>query len=217
MTMGRAIRRYSPASTRFWGGAAIASYVLLWVLFIGLSVLVSAMTASGTSTPQNSTPVMVVGLGILIVMVAFIFPVVAFSIVLYRGWIQIRSLEGTIPAGLAVGLNFVPLFNIVWIFFSYCGLARKMNAYMRLHGIPGPGAPFGVCLAGCILMFTGLIPLIGVLTGLTGLVLFGVGFWGITKTAAAIGDSEEDPDPYYYDDADLAPVPVGVFDEPERV
>ena len=112
--------------------------------------------------------------------------------------------------GLAVGLNFIPLFNIIWLFFSYAELAKKTNLYMDELGIEGPRAPYGRCLTACILFATVIIPLLGILTGLIGYVFLLVSFLGLAKATAAIGASEDE-------EGAPAPARAAVFDEPERI
>jgi hypothetical protein len=76
---------------------------------------------------------------------------VVFFIAIYKMWdmIQDGRAEATPPA--AVGLWFVPFFNLYWIFVAYYGLERNMNDFCRRHGIRARPAPAGLALATCVI------------------------------------------------------------------
>jgi len=116
------------------------------------------------------------------------FPIVA-GIVLgfvlqYRFWAVIQKGGGarTSP-GMAVGLSFVPLFNLYWNFVSVHGLAQDMNAYCRRNGIPGQvneTMALVFCIAQCVL----IVPYLNLLV-LIPVIVLQILLWGQCADVAA--------------------------------
>jgi len=50
---------------------------------------------------------------------------------IYRSWSSIRDGRPRMTPGKAVGLLFVPIFNIYWVFHVYGGFATDYNAYIE--------------------------------------------------------------------------------------
>ncbi|MDD5347964.1 MAG: hypothetical protein PHT59_05060 [Candidatus Omnitrophica bacterium] len=72
-----------------------------------------------------------------------------------------------------VWLAFVPLFNLYWQFMIVINVAKTLDAEFKKRNIneaPMPGRDIG--LAMCILGVISIIPYIGILTGIAGLVCF---------------------------------------------
>jgi hypothetical protein len=74
--------------------------------------------------------------------------------------------------GKAVGLLFVPFWNLYWIFVAIRGLAVKANRYKLLAGIQGKPMSEGLAQAYCVLTLCGLIPFVGILLALPNLVVY---------------------------------------------
>ena len=66
----------------------------------------------------------------------------------------------------------VPLFNFGWIFVCFWKLSQNLNAYTQRHSIAAPRVSEGMALAACILWVTGIIPYLGWVTGLVGLIIY---------------------------------------------
>jgi len=97
---------------------------------------------------------------------AFVFgvaSVVLFLALLYQMWKAVQDGYVQTSPGAAVGLLFVPIFNLFWIFIAIYGLARECNRYIQRHGCPARPAPAGVALATCI---CALIPWVNVFTAI---------------------------------------------------
>lgn len=60
-------------------------------------------------------------------------------------------------AGKAIGFQFIPYFNLYWMFFNNRRLCDRLDLQLRLRGLPN-AAPKGLATAACILT---LIPYIG--------------------------------------------------------
>jgi len=64
-------------------------------------------------------------------------------------------------AGKAIGFQFIPFFNLYWIFFNTLRLSDRLDLQLRLRGLP-KHAPRGLMIACCI--FT-IVPYISLLIG----------------------------------------------------
>lgn len=185
MRKTKPVKRYMPKTITRWATVSLVCDVSSFVFIIGVVVAVSAVPGDiGT---------LIGGIFGLLFMLALLGSVIATNRVLYCAWAQIQDSGTSITPTLAVLLNFVPLVNVVWVFFSFAGLARRMNDYMLFRGIDGPPAPHGRCLTACVLLACGTIPYIGALPALIGVIFLMVAIVGIANTAAAI--AENDPHP----------------------
>ena len=93
-------------------------------------------------------------------------------------WLLYKCLDAVPPpfrkqeSGLAF-LLLIPLFNIVWIFFVFLPLARGYQEYFARRGRTDVGdSGYGISKAACICTVLSLIPLLGIIPGLIGFVLF---------------------------------------------
>ena len=85
--------------------------------------------------------------------------------------------------GAAIGLLFVPFFNLYWVFQAIWGFAKDYNQFIQRHGIKAAGIPEGLFLAYCILCLTGGIPMLGMILVL---VNFALGLVMISKICDAV-------------------------------
>ncbi|MCW1883446.1 DUF4339 domain-containing protein [Luteolibacter flavescens] len=71
---------------------------------------------------------------------------------LYRAWFCLSRAGATVTPGMAVGLLFVPLFNVYWLFRAYYGFAQEWNRITHFFEDTrrGPKMSEGVFLAFCI-------------------------------------------------------------------
>jgi hypothetical protein len=92
------------------------------------------------------------------------------------------GLARTTPA-MAVGLLFVPLFNLYWAFQVLPGFATDVNRVLDATGVNGPRASRGLGVAWCVCAILGMIPFVGIVIGLAGLVI--VPFYLSTAIRAA--------------------------------
>jgi hypothetical protein len=72
---------------------------------------------------------------------------------LYRAWFCLSRAGATVTPGMAVGLLFVPVFNLYWIFRAYYGFAQEWNRLTHYYEDTrrGPKMSEGLFLAFCIL------------------------------------------------------------------
>ena len=88
-----------------------------------------------------------------------LFPLIHFGLMHDR---LPRATHNDPSAGKAIGFQFIPYFNLYWVFFSALRLADRLSLQFRLRGLPDR-APRGLLLAACI--FT-VIPYVNILIGI---------------------------------------------------
>jgi len=130
-------------------------------------------------------------LGLALSLVAFgalvllVVPTVTCSLLVYRMWSALPRDHARTTPGKAVGLSFVPLFNLYWIFQVYPGFASDYNAYVA-RSVPGARpVTRGLFVTVAVLAIVSLVPVVGYLTGLASLVLMGV---VISQVCDAVND-----------------------------
>jgi hypothetical protein len=140
------------------------------VLIAGLVALAIADEAKGTS---NADVAVVTGLALLLAggLAVLVAEIVAY-VLIYKMWaiIQDDGRARTTP-GAAVGLLFVPCYNLFWVFQVYMGWAQDFNGYIRRHRLRVPPAPEGLGTSVAIFMLLGAIPYIGAVFSLVSLVV----------------------------------------------
>lgn len=80
---------------------------------------------------------------------------IVFAVLLYQMWKVVQDGYASVSPGSAVGLLFVPIFNLFWLFIAIRGLAHECNQVIQRHGYNARPAPVGLALAYCICL---LIP-----------------------------------------------------------
>jgi hypothetical protein len=90
----------------------------------------------------------------------------------YRLWDALRGGGARTTPGAAVGLLFVPLFNLYWIFQAYWGWTQDYNRLRETRGLRGlPRAPEGLALTCCLFAVLAVIPFIGPVLALVNVIL----------------------------------------------
>ncbi|MFO0964675.1 MAG: GYF domain-containing protein [Gemmataceae bacterium] len=87
--------------------------------------------------------------------------VILFVVLLHQIWSVIQDGYARLTPGLAVGLLFIPFFNVAWIFFAIALLPQELNLFARRHGYDARPASSGLAVAHCICL---LIPFINFAT-----------------------------------------------------
>jgi hypothetical protein len=88
----------------------------------------------------------------------FLYAVVVGVILLYRMWDAIQDGHARTSPGKAVGLLFVPIFNLYWIFQVAWGFARDYNRYVDRHDLKTRKLPAWLFLVLTITGFFIMIP-----------------------------------------------------------
>lgn len=139
-----------------------------------------------------------IGLLVTLILSLFAFPaliaaVVFAAILLFRTWDQIQDGEARTSPGLAVGLMFVPLFNLYWVFVAILGLAKDLNRYMDERDIGGHRVNENLAMAMAVLMpvsfVCSIIPLVNIAVGIAQLVVALLTMNEFKKSSIAIAES----------------------------
>jgi len=93
---------------------------------------------------------------------------------IYKIWDAIADQYARTSPGKAVGFLFIPFFNIYWMFQVIWGFAKDCNAYIDRRSINAPKLPEGLFLACAILQAASVVPYVGILTAVVGLILLAI-------------------------------------------
>ena len=84
----------------------------------------------------------------------YILTLVRWFMLVYALWKVIPPQRARTSPGMAVGLLFVPLFNLYWMFIVYYGLSNQMNQEAHINGIRNQ-VNSGAVLCMCSFMILG--------------------------------------------------------------
>ena len=70
--------------------------------------------------------------------IPFVFGAIANYIFIYKQWKAINDGQARTTPGKAIGLLFIPLFNIYWILNIFFGWPTDYNKYLKRYGIQAP-------------------------------------------------------------------------------
>lgn len=179
---GGVIRAPQQMSKKFYLVSMIAGpalFAVVGVLYIvGLFVFGGGAIAAqqgGAENPQQAAANLaamgqgMMGWGLLclvlfiIAYAAEIYSGVVGFILLYKMWSALQAGPVRTTPGKAVGLLFVPFYNLYWIFQAILGWAQDYNAFIAQRGIESPPAPEGLAKTLCILALVGCVPCVGLL------------------------------------------------------
>ncbi len=115
---------------------------------------------------------------VLLIMAIMILLPAVFYLLTLRKALERCSTESRTMAPGKVWLMLIPLFNIVWHFLVVTGVSNSLHNEFVKRSLPvsGSAAAKKLGLAMCILMASAIIPVVGLLTWLAGLVCWIV-YW----------------------------------------
>ncbi|HEX3345018.1 MAG TPA: DUF4328 domain-containing protein [Polyangiaceae bacterium] len=140
----------------------IAGHAGYWLFAIG-GVVAAAALGGGGSSDAATMASLVPLLGIVFLVVAL----VAAMVWLHKSWSsvpdQMRYTDAGrwITPGQAVGYNFIPFYNLYWVFVANLGLCEAINRTLVSQG-KQPRAPKGLAIAACV---SQLVPYCNLLVG----------------------------------------------------
>ncbi len=111
---------------------------------------------------------LVVGCALIVIV-----PAVAMAVLAYRMWSALPVRERSTSPGAAVGLLFVPLFNLYWVFRVYPGFARDFNRCAAARSDELYPISQSLFTAFAVLTLLGVVPFVGFLASLLNLFLVG--------------------------------------------
>ncbi len=165
--------RPKPVSTAFYltsylGGGILGGIVV----FLGAIGIAGGVAANEEG---HEAAMVFTGIGGLLLIVGIAICLYAFIVLFvlyYKMWDAIQDGHARTSPGAAVGLMFIPLFNIYWMFQALWGFSKDYNAYLKRHQIAGQPLPENLFLIYCILTCVSAIPYIGALCGIAGFIIF---------------------------------------------
>jgi hypothetical protein len=145
--------------TRLMKGFYLGTMITaICVPLVALALVLASMVSTNWWSPWYMSSLI-----LLIVLVSLIalFGQVVILVLTYRMWGAIQDGHARTTPGAAVGLLFVPFFNLYWIFQAYRGFAEDFNSFCARHSINPPLLPTSLFTAYGVLMICGVIPFIG--------------------------------------------------------
>lgn len=164
--------RPKPVSTAFYLvsyiGGSILGGILLVIGIVGI--------AGGAAAAEdgNEAGKVFAGVGGLLLVLGILFCLYAFiiSMVLYyKMWDAIQDGHARTTPGMAVGLMFIPFFNLYWMFQAIWGYSKDYNAYLQRHQVAAQPLPENLFLIYCIMTIASMVPYVGGLVALACLVI----------------------------------------------
>jgi len=93
-----------------------------------------------------------------------IVALVLWLVLLYRAWVVVQPAGQTnVRPAQAVGLLFVPFYNLYWMFVAIAHLPKAMNIALDHYQVPGPRMNPALGFGWCITLLVALVPLAGLL------------------------------------------------------
>jgi hypothetical protein len=88
----------------------------------------------------------------------FIYSVIVWLVLMYRMWAAIQDGHARTTPAKAVGLLFIPVYNVYWTLQVLWGFARDYNRYLERHGVQARKLPAWLFLVLIITSAVGGIP-----------------------------------------------------------
>lgn len=168
------MKRMNP---RFYLGSMVA-YIPIGGLFILISYLIEQVYWQSFS---RSFLTIAVPLFLFAGVAVILYGKIIMLIIWYKSWkaIQDPSTDGAdatgrprATPGKAIGLMFIPLFNIIWAYQAFWGFAKDYNNYIEQSALDTPKLPSSLFLGISICCIMPYIPILGVVIVGAGLILF---------------------------------------------
>ncbi|MDE0826246.1 MAG: DUF4339 domain-containing protein [Akkermansiaceae bacterium] len=130
-------------------GAIALMCTAMGIMVLGSGILTPTGPSSGSAWVWPTVIIFfIAGIGVLI------WAVVLSMIILYRSWLMIQAWGVSTTPGIAVGLQFIPFFNLYWAFRAYYFWAKDYNRVIqsdpRFQSAPraNEGAFLTYCICG---------------------------------------------------------------------
>jgi hypothetical protein len=117
--------------------------VIVLAAVIGITVYLHSFPSLSSIPEDTVSSIFLVGFGVYMLLIPiFVAATVLLYILHYRLWQVVQDGFASTTPGMAIGLLFVPYFNLYWIFRATFGLSKDLNSYIDRH-FPGaqPEAP----------------------------------------------------------------------------
>ena len=189
---------YSPPLAPLVDASPVSSTAFSILFWLGWLGFLGGFFLVGAAGANNQQLAMAAGLTLVVSGVCLLAAYILSFVKIYRAWDLIQPLRRLDPdsasmptPGLAIGLLFVPFYNLYWNFVSLHGLAVKSNRYMALTGIEARPMKEGVAQAYCILILCSIVPSIGSFVALANLIVFYLFMLDVDRARGAIRQHRE--------------------------
>jgi GYF domain 2 len=122
-----------PASFGLWLSSVLGAFGC--VIIMGL--IANMSSSSGSEGQMSDSSIAAAGISVLIFLgiavLLFIFSWIYFYVILYRAWNCLRYGRPRTTPGKAIGMLFIPIYQIYWIFVAISGLPQDWNRVMGSH------------------------------------------------------------------------------------
>jgi len=167
-------------------------------IVIGNLAAVAFSIAAGVMTAQSGGSVWDAAGGkwMLLAYALLIYVAVVDLMLLWKAWKSIQEYGARTSPGQAIGLFFLPVFNLYWLFQALWGFSKDYNANVETYELDIPKLPEGLFLAYSIVLLiaalTFWVPLVNMLLGLGSFVLW---ILVASKTVDAVNRIRRAPPP----------------------
>ncbi|MBI2898000.1 MAG: hypothetical protein HYY06_30890 [Deltaproteobacteria bacterium] len=124
----------------------------IYIILIAGGGLLTAVLAFFASQPATTEAAPFVPLGVLVACIAH-------CVMVFKMWAALPADQRRTSPGAAVGLLFIPVFNIYWIFNVYVGYATDFNKSAQARGVD-KRISWGLLLCQLLLSW---VPLLGLI------------------------------------------------------
>jgi len=155
--VGREIATAMPGriSKRFYLASIVGG------IWSGLILAIALISMARSQHQVSPASLLAMGAAAGIVM---LYGGVVMMVLVYKMWKAIQDGHARTTPGRALGLMFIPLFNIYWAFQIFWGFAKDFNLYVERYKLQSRRLAPGLFLAYVILSLVGAIPILGLVT-----------------------------------------------------
>lgn len=159
----------------------------LWSIALGLGIADVLKTVAGIAARIGASDVL--GLQGL-AFIPMLYGAIVMLVLYHRMWGSIQDGHARTTPGKAVGMLFVPFYNVYWAFQVVWGFSKDYNAYIERHGTEAAPLPERLFLANVVMSFLTWIPVVGYFILLANYLITLVIVWKICDAVNAIGTIE---------------------------
>lgn len=126
--------------------------IVLLIGALGLVFFTAMPAGPGGSSTGGGAMIALTVILVIAALVMLVWSVVLSMIYVYRAWLMLQAFGASTTPGVAVGFQFIPLFNLYWAFRAYWNWSRDYNSAIRSDPRlqNAPRATEGVFLTYCI-------------------------------------------------------------------
>jgi hypothetical protein len=134
------------------------------MVIVGASLVSGMVMSSQRSISEEELFIILLLLGI-IPLVGIVYITIVIARLIYRMWSFIQDGHARATPGKALGFCFIPLFNLYWVFQVFPGFAADFNRLVERHDLGVKKMPVGLFTTYAVLCVAGMIPFVGLVSG----------------------------------------------------